>query len=692
MTGRLLGEVSLPPEDASCWSLAAGTIYGCPLCHLLNNRTSTAKLYILQDDLRVVNATVYPSRHHSSVIAADDIDMTTSRPVAVCTTLGHVYLKEVGTIPWGRRPTVLTATTLAVSSFDLPEGHLYYFRGRFYNLDAPISDASHRQTSELERQHSELEQLRSEHLAYHTQRRVYLTTLVGYLLPTGVNLDTSYGLLTFGQLFKPLVVNNPDIQLRPFSLQRIQGQVRPQNPNRSIIYYATLRRWKLFYKYLDLNTANSMRRYSLVRANAQRVNDNLEHHPNLPYPYLIESARCRLITDVNQLTAPTCSPAAVGREYAMLVTNYLDHIGTVGQLIARFEVPLYVETVATLAEAHQGSTVKHHFMHLDAHGHNFLVHRSEKESSRRYRFTDLGGLKYKFGSFNFRVYLIDFAYSHFIDDGNRRTDHKGYVPADVLLADTVYPAYDLISLNKTVVPKLVVSSLRTAWGYHDTSELIAYDDYTERRWYNCVKLLKISACVLSDHITTMCARARLLDESKRQQSSVDVMDLESLVAYVGQHYQQPRARVQNVLLDLIDALTEELTNLDRVEMAHDNLYELVRVFAGSVSAYRGADHRYYAELVDKTYYQQFITPLDPTILERLGITGSPPKQLTGLALYLWYLQASGVIKLPTPSILETDVWGRAIAGASTSGVSRGVVELIEQINDADVEVTRASNT
>ena len=93
-------------------------------------------------------------------------------------------------------------------------------------------------------------------------------------------------------------------------------------------------------------------------------------------------------------------------------------------------------------------------MHLDAHANNFLVcecSTARNCTANRWRVVDLRGVKYWFHPTR-RLYLIDFSFSHFLDD----------VPMDSLSSDIdqqltseLFPAFDFINMLRATLPNVV---------------------------------------------------------------------------------------------------------------------------------------------------------------------------------------------------------------------------------------------
>ena len=614
MTGRLLGDVSLPPIIPIDWELKPGTIYGCPLCHIVNNDDDTELWEIIDDDLTSIDYYVNPLNYHGPSVSPGIIErLMPDTTVSIGVSMGHLYLKATS-IDSSRLTNQLDGQ-ITILDEDLPIDRLVYHMGSFYNLGANVvvNFTADQQLGTLATMHHRMESVR-DNMELYTQVRVsFITALDNYLLPDGVSLDTEYGLKTLAMITSKVANNNREIPLTPVDIQGAFGTV----------YKGKLKKDTLVYKYLKYNDD-----FMIEKFNNQYINDNLDHHPNLPYPYTFDSYACGHIGNIHRLNHPTCQ-LSESPEYGMMVMDYIDNFGTVRELIKTLGIPLYIETIATLAEAHQGNTVKHHFMHLDAHGGNFLVSRCSAEDRicdlRHWRVVDFDGLNYKFGTRGYRVYMVDFGFSHFLD--SERDDHKGDVPASVPLNDTLYPAYDLIGFNRSVLPELVMSVLKRLVG--GTTDGTA-------EWNNVIRILKISACVLITQIMTLAATSMSVRQPTTTTDDVDVMNLDSLVEYISGLDDLSVASVQEIFIIIIDELANKLIELPADQLNNPLYYDLIRLFSGGLSVFRGAEELV-IDFSDRTYYQQNIEPLDESILKQLNIS-EPPTDITGLALYLWYLQ------------------------------------------------------
>ena len=647
MTGRLLGATTLPPETPTNWHLKPATIYGCPLCHQLNTREieplwqvnpSTVDLESVDHDIYIVGRHG-PSISIASVEAAIIPEWRQDWAISICMSMGHVYLSRtnftLNSIP------ALEVDELTILGEDLPINSLIYHQGSFYNVAATIiADlTSDERLGSLATLHGRLESARDDSELYSQLRVDYISTLDDYLLPDGVSLDTSYGLRTLDRIATDAARDNPNIPLTTMAIQGAFG----------IVYTGKLRRDTLVYKYLDVSEQLRADSYAIEKLNHRYINDNLNQLPNLPYPYMFDSYSCGLIEDIEELTQPTCPRVDGDPAYALIVQSYINNIGTVYSLIKFLGLPLYIETVATLAEAHQGDTVQYHFMHLDAHGNNFLVSRCSPMDRicdlRHERRVNFGGLSYVFGTFGYRVYMVDFGFSHIL--GTQRNIMKGHVPESVPLGGTLYPAYDLINIGRSLLPILIRTILQLlVEAKHNNNDVLIARLQVE--WQRFTKLLQIHASMLAQQIITVVKLVlqftTIAPSAVTEGEDVNVLNFNELLLFLNDLSDLEVSDVQDLIVMVVDRLATELANL-KLEDLSDPLYlDLIKVFTGSVPLFRSRGG--YNGPTDNTYYQQFLRPLSDSTHEALGITESPSSELTGIPLYLWYLQAGGVIELP----------------------------------------------
>ena len=620
MNGRVLGDITLPPRSPTEWNLKLNTVYGCPLCHLVNNGLHSSELWTLDDDIKPLNGEIHPLNYHGTSVSIEDIERHTRRPTSICVSMGHLYLKP-GNLSPRRQP--LRTMKITILDKDLSEGNLIYFRGRFYNFNARIAynTEADQRLDTITSLNRNLKNAR--YSTDYTEIRLSLIeSLEEYLLPRGISLDTEYALNILDKLVSELPANNRRINL---NLAKVQGGF-------GTVYIGRFVNDNLVYKYLDISEHEKMDLFLLERKNNHYIKENMKLRADLPYPYMFNTYTCGQIDAIQSLSHPTCPPGTSQR-YGVIVMSYIDNIGPVFQCISQYGIPLYAESLATLAEAHQGDTVKHHFMHMDAQSRNLLVSKCDRIcSSRHWRVCNFGGMEYKFGTHGYHVYLTDFGYSHFLEE--RRTHNKGYAPDTVVLDSTLYPAYDLISFTKTTLPALVISMLKKPIAHIRRKGIM---------------LLKLTACVLAEQIVKMTYRNDVLDTSLRIQTEVNPFNLESLIVHLGSYHSYPIETVQQELIRLVNNFCNTLHH-NSAELNSKNVYDILKLFSGVVIPYRGEGHRYVERFNDKTYYQQYVPRLSPQILTQLGISKEPPEIITGIPLYLWYMNASGIITLSGRSI------------------------------------------
>ena len=620
MNGRVLGDITLPPASSTEWSLKPNTIYGCPLCHLINNGLRSSELWTLDGDIKPINGEIHPLNYHGTSVSIEDIKQHTRGPVSICVSMGHLYLKP-GNLSPGRQP--LRAMKITILDKDLPEGNLIYFREQFYNFNAKVAynTEADQRLDTITSLNRNLKNARD--LTDYTEIRLSLIEkLEEYLLPRGISLDTEYALTILDKLVSEIPANTSRINL---NLAKVQGGF-------GTVYIGRFVNDDLVYKYLDISDREKMDLFLLEQKNNHYIRKNMKSRANLPYPYMLNSYTCGQIDAIKSLSHPTC-PQDAPQRYGVIVMSYIDNIGTVFQCIKQYGIPLYVESLATLAEAHQGDTVQHHFMHMDAQSRNLLVSKCARIcSSHHWRMCNFGGMEYNFGTHGYHVYLTDFGYSHFLEEV--RNHNKGYAPNTVVLDSTLYPAYDLISFTKTTLPVLVISLLKKPI------------THIRRKG---IMLLKLTACVLAEQIVEMTYRNDVLDTSLHNQTEVNPFNLESLIVHLSSYHRQPIETVQQELIRLVDSFCNKLRH-DTMELDSKEVYDVLKLFSGIVIPYRGEGRQYIEKFNDKTYYQQYIPRLSPQILTQLGISKEPPEMITGIPLYLWYMNASGITTLNARSI------------------------------------------
>ena len=347
------------------------------------------------------------------------------------------------------------------------------------------------------------------------------------------------------------------------------------------------------YKYHRFETQWDRDVWRRERQNCQFINRNLEHRPDLPYPYTHQTT-----TDTNT---------------GVIVQQYIQSNGPMSEYA---DLDVFIEAVATLAEAHQGDTVRHHFMHLDAHDGNFLV-----ASSTGQRVVDLGGFKYTFGTHGFQLYLIDFGLSHFVDDAPApayNTDLDG------VIMSSLRPAYDFITLYRTSMHRIIENVIGTY--VYDGRQL---DEPMYRRLTVAVQ---IGTAMIARHIKSLADRC--------VKSSV-VGPVDDLGQVVNLIYATDDEQLQSVLVQLVDRLfadvrelktSDDATTLKRAK----SLASVAELLTGTLYWSDGQPH------LDRHITVDQLDVLNDECRRRLSIR-PPPPSLTGLALYLWYLSETGVL-------------------------------------------------
>ena len=634
--GRLFGAVELPPVDPRLWDSNPNYVYGCTLCYQLKH--GPEPLLTLPNDVGVDDVVLTPvefkyvlQSNHGPTLYTKQLS---DQPVSICVSMGHIYWRELADIindhEYRALPKVESITIL---DHDLPYGALVYADGVFYNRSAAVLTTTSLQTSPptsvalvgLNAMNQRLRQWLDHPLYYQHERQRFIHDLDDIITTKLITNDTSFGLRATRLIVENSQLFNTCLPLQPTTTTGSYG----------VMFQGRINAEKLIYKYLDGRASPSVvnNELAIVRV----INDNLQHRPDLPYPYTYSYGLCGAF-DYRLLTSPTCPPMYPhGADVVALVQEYLDHVGTLKDVINKFDpntaLNLLVEAIATLAEAHQGNTVQHHFMHLDAHGGNFLVSTCDNTKTCRHRntrTTDLGGLTYKFGLHGYKVYLIDFGFSYVIGSG-AQSSLNGDVAWTV---DRLMPALDLVTLLRSTLPKLA----RRVLHEHSRRQRTT----SASTWKRCKKLITLTAVTLVEHTMRLTREARLRNRlSVDPIDEINCLDADSVAQFLSslddvnvarRAVLTLLARLYDVVYDVIDDVTDNI-----IDDVIDDVEYVLEMLCG-IYYYEDAE-KPNVERVARTIEQRDVPKLPDAIKRELGINQVEPVNLRGLARFLWYYNA-----------------------------------------------------
>ena len=618
MEARLLGPVDLPPKNPNDWSLEDRTIYGCPLCYLINHpesRTgSTLSKFVVDDD---GEAQVVSSQHDNRILPYHGTtiytaDMPNRSMVSIGVSMGHAYLTEVDEQAFEEQNIV--ADKITILDEDLPLGNLFFYHGAYYNVYANIVvDVEVEQTLVgLAKEHHKLANARVDDDVYSIARDEYITLLDKYLVPNGVKLDAPYP-----HRITTMIVSELQLIDSPIPLEHLDS-----DGAYGVIYRGTVGNEKLIFKYVRKMTASEELMWKMEKENSVMINDNLDQYPNLPYPYTYQSHCCKSIPFWS-LDTPLCKQVPPDAGYrspaAVSIIQYIGSVSNIDKYIAgRIEESpnVIIEALAVLAEAHQGNTVKHHFMHLDAHGGNFLVSRCSAEdricSLKHDRVVNFGSIEYKFDTYGCRIYLIDFGLSHFIGSSNDGSSNDGSskYPMELFgrpkntIGNELLPAIDFIVFFRNVVGLAVGKLFSKLWN----------DGMTES-YEKLVKvytvLLMVGSSLFTTHVRGMIdnVRGKRNDVIQRLTSSSD----------------------DEFPIKLVD----EIRTLMEWLVKHNGDYDTLDNLMFITGMYR------------RIIYQEQLEPISRRVLDYIGDyinvpISDAPSDLSGIPLFLYYSHAAGI--------------------------------------------------
>ena len=645
MTGRLLGDSTLPPEDPAEWKLNEKTIYGCTLCHILNNPESDAinNLHELRQvngglDVEEVKYELQPVEHHGPSL--DLATLTQDGPVSICVSMGHIYLRniDIKDVNLSRYMMTTDSNRITVVNEDLPLYSLIYHNGVLYNLTASVITNFEAELSliNLAKAHHKLSNARTDPNVYETERYEFIKLMDEYLAPPEVKTDTMYGIKTVKFLVEHIdFKNSPRLKLNKIMEDSAMGTV----------YTVPFINDHFVLKYQRLEDDYDLMVWENERVNNEYINKNLQSRPDLPYPYMYRHFRCGEIWDLGELKTPTCPDG--DEEIGVFLQEYIESVGSLESFIrANPDVKglaVYFEAMATLAEAHQGDTVQHHFMHLDAHGKNFLISECGPKvrscDNRHSRISDFGGFKFKFGTLGGRVFLIDYGLSHFLDT-YRKEPINSDLP-NVEFGNKLYPAFDMITLQRGMFSLLFTEFV--------SNFLKDKEKYTPM--FNAMtKTLLITTLLGAVNIIGMVMTRYedygppTLEKNMDPASLASIFNVRNLVVKIHDLLDTENVleEVQLFLYNYIKKISKKIFEADDSLM--ETSFNAVIQFLCGFYLFRAYKRGVMKTVLIRTIRQTDIMPLSDKVLEKLKIPQAPAG-ITGIPLLLWYVNKYS-IRLP----------------------------------------------
>ena len=646
MTGRLFGPTTLPPNDPAEWDLKPRLIYGCTLCHRLQEpkKAKRQRLY----ELRGGEIANVDYRFNFMDYHGPSFDVTTVKetdPISLCVSMGHIYYRKVdlSTVNLARYKT-FKADKITIVNEDLPYKALILHEGQFYNLSAAVllDVVAEKTLINLAKAHHKMVNAKQDAQTYQSLRFDFIKLLDEYLAPPSIKLDTQYGL------------NAVKFLIRHIDFQNNRGLLMDRIPIKSAmgkVYRTKITNDDIVLKYQLLDDDGAVYIWDLERQNGELINRNLDHQASLPYPYTYHAFRCAEMADLENLQSPSC-PLNGQNKVGVFVQAYVDSVGSIHKYTtanaSSSGLPMYIESMATLAEAHQGSTVEHHFMHLDAHGGNFLVSTCDENvricGQSHKRVSDFGGYTFQFGTLGHRVYLIDFGFSHFLE--NKRDWVINSDLDNTPLGSELLPAYDFITLQRGTLASLLTNFAK----WYNAAEPSVKDEHANLR-LSMTRVLQLSSMMVAEQIIALLkqrlARGHELHpldthdavgiaEDPEQQMYSD-LDLETVSQNLLDVYQKRESLedAQLFLFDYADTLMTYLLDVPHHLIKRTDYDELTTLLCGMY------DYKYQNDKVlDRRLYQRQLNQLPVSVVEKLQMNDSAvalSKKLSGIPLYLWYV-------------------------------------------------------
>ena len=618
--GRLFGDVDVPPVDPTKWAYDDNHVYGCALCKFDINSDQPQRFSKI-----VVNGGKYSVQReydsvgvygvHGPVVNINDL-AATGTLFSICVSAGHIYIRRDNITSLDDYTEVkLTSNIISILNHDLPPFELVYYHGSLYNRSAVIVDKTEGiLLSGLSLMNHRLKKIITtkpiDVRYYNIERDKFIHDLDDIISTDITTRDTEIGLNS-----AKLIVRNTkliDTTAIPFSFlsgSSAFGKVYKARINNEFIIYK--------YTKIDRNTrgiVNNEKSTSLV------INENKRYNTRLPYPYTFSLSHCESL-DITNLKIPKCGTPTSEYGVELFVQEYIDTIGDLHHAITTAKpnvgMKMIIEAIATLAEAHQGDTVKRHFMHMDAHSGNFLVslcndRTCSLDNSRTTRF---GDISYTFGEQGFKIYLIDFGFTYIID-GKTRQSFNGDYPHVIR---GLLPAIDFITLVRGTVPYYGVN----LWKKYVRDRTLA------RRWNVFEKLLRLITALITEHTVALMSKVSKNVRFDRYTYNLrDVKTPVDMIQYIGTLARLSVDDQRGAMLDLADHVINKITGftLSRRDIEND----FVLMFGILCGAYITRGYR------AREIMQTNIPQLSRRISERLGIRQVPKATMTGIPLFLWY--------------------------------------------------------
>ena len=635
MTGRLLGSVVLPPKNPAEWEIGLNNrrdvIYGCALCRRLLDPSLNGREYfyeVVDGTQRAVDYYIQIYHRHGPSFQLSELP----DDVSICFSVGHMYFRplDVSNVNL-RRYKVVEADTITVVDEDVPYLALVYHDHTLYNLSASIITdvVSSAVLVNLAKAHHLLQRSISTPQVYEAMRLEFLRLADEYMAPPEVKLDTPYG-----QKAITLLVS----QLRPTTEHGLRLNKLQESGAFGVMHRTNFVNDKLIFKYQLLDSITAFDIWENEERNVGFINSNLSQRPDLPYPYTYSVRRCRVNDPhiLTSLTVPYC-PSTGRYNVGLLVQEYIESIGTLYDYLNGHYTespPMIVEALATLAEAHQGSTVKYHFMHLDSHPNNFLVCDCSKArncTANRGRVVNLGGANYWFNPSR-RLYLIDFGLSHFLDDSPTEcinSDVGGQITSELL------PAIDYITTIRTTLPNMISRMLEYRGKLVGDVDVVDELNSLVRALDQCRAMLVITAVMCAKNVVQLINARQ--DSYIRRYGGDDTGEYQVDVNWLSRRvYELANDGLDTVRLFLIDYVNWMFELLEKEQRT--DFSDIPAMLCGYYF-YNDVDRNVIASI--RQIYQRHFEHLSASVLDALNIRPAPT-ELSGIPLCLWYMYQYGV--------------------------------------------------
>lgn len=212
-------------------------------------------------------------------------------------------------------------------------------------------------------------------------------------------------------------------------------------------------------------------------------------------------------------------------------------------------------------------------------------------------------------------HMIDFGFSHFLDNRPRRNINPDMVP-DLTLGRELFPAYDFITLYRGIM-SLILS-------------LLLLDKCCSQLLDRVIKVMQIGSAMISKQIKALAieqfkfngVRPRRVDIPLDEVPILNDVEVSRYIYYTNDF------ELQEVIVKLVERFVHTAYRASEKELQRG--YYVGNLLTGMYITDTLFDSR-------KIYITQ-LTPLTPYVRNLLSIT-EPVPDLTGIPLFLWYLNA-----------------------------------------------------